>query len=60
MTVNTIDIVGSGAMGAGIPALSKAKDDVLARLARLIDKGHLPPDFLVAAERRLTFVCRSA
>jgi 3-hydroxybutyryl-CoA dehydrogenase len=35
-------------------ALSKAKDDVLARLARLIDKGHLPPDFLVAAERRLT------
>lgn len=34
-------------------ALSKAKVDIFDRLARLVEKGQLPPDFLANAEPRL-------
>jgi len=74
--LDTIGVIGAGAMGAGIAqsaltaglavilhdasdaALSKARGEVHARLARLVEKGQITPEAVAEAGRRLTLAQR--
>ena len=74
--LDTIGVVGAGAMGAGIAqsaltaglevilhdangaALTKARGEVLARIARLAEKGQIAGDAVADADRRLTLAQR--